>query len=373
MPWSITLFRIAGTEIRIHLTFFLLLLWFAISGYQVAGWEGALDSTLLITAVFGCVVLHELGHALTARRYGITTPSITLLPIGGLARLSRMPEKPSEEVMIAVVGPLVNVVIVGILVLFGADLSLNPDQITSYGQGFISQLAVINLYLAAFNLIPAFPMDGGRILRAVLAFRMNRRRATQIAARIGQGLAIAFAIAGLIWGNFLLIFIALFVFLAAAGEASQTGLMEIAARVPLDRAMIKTFESLSPQATIGDAADALLRTTQTEFPVVDGGGRMRGVLTRASIAAAVNRSGRSTPALEAMVSAPTVPEQTPLVVVVRLIFERGAPIVGVVDADGRLLGYVSRHTLSGLSTLGDDFEAEPAEVRGGPWSRAGRP
>lgn len=371
MSWSITLVRIAGTEIRIHLTFFLLLLWFAISGYQVAGWEGALDSTLLILAVFGCVVLHELGHVLTARRYGITTPDITLLPIGGLARFSRMPEKPSEEVIISIAGPLVNLVIVGILVLFGADLSLNPDNITTYGQGFISQLAVINLYLFAFNLIPAFPMDGGRILRAILAFRMNRRRATEIAAHIGQLLAFVFVAAGLIWGNLLLVFVAVFVYLAATAESGQTGLMEIAGRVPLDRAMIKSFESLSPQATVGDAADAVLRTTQHEFPVVDGAGKMRGVVTRAAIVAALKSHGPAAPVLEAMAEAPEVPVGTRLVAVVKEIMQGRAAIVGVVDADGKLVGYVSQENLSELMLVGDGLHpATPAAI--GPWSRAGR-
>ncbi len=371
MSWSITLFRVAGTEIRIHLTFFLLLLWFAISGYQAAGWDGAIASTLLIVAVFGCVVLHELGHVLTARRYGITAPDITLLPIGGLARFSRMPEKPSEEVIISIAGPLVNLVIAGVLVLFGADLSLNPDSITTYGQGFISQLAVINLYLFAFNLIPAFPMDGGRILRAVLAFRMNRRRATEIAAHIGQLLAFAFVAAGLIWGNLLLVFVAVFVYLAATAESRQTGLMDIAGRVPLDRAMIKSFESLSPQATIGDAVDAVLRTTQHEFPVVDGAGRMRGVVTRATIVSALKSHGPTAPVLEAMSAAPQVPAGTRLAVVVRQIMQGGAPIVGVVDAKGKLAGYVSQENLSELMMLGDGLHpAAPAAI--GPWSRAGR-
>lgn len=371
MAWSITLFRIAGTDIRIHFTFFLLLAWFAISGYQIAEWQGAIDSVLLILAIFACVVLHELGHVIAARRYGITTPDITLLPIGGLARLSRMPEKPSEEVVIAIAGPLVNVVIVGILLIFGADLSLDPERIVTYGQAFISQLAVINLYLFAFNLIPAFPMDGGRVLRALLAFRMGRARATRIAAWIGQAVAVGFALLGLIWGNVLLILIAGFVFLAARGESGHTGLMEIARRVPLDRAMVKSFESLSPQATIADAVDALLRTTQAEFPVVDGGGRMRGVVTRAAIAAAMKADGPTSPALEAMETAPAVPERTPLVVAVRLIVERGAPIVGVIDADERLIGYVSRENLSELVMLGEGIEGAEAPSAG-PWQRAGR-
>jgi stage IV sporulation protein FB len=370
MSWSITLIRIAGTEVRIHLTFLLLLAWFGIAGYQIAGWQGAVESILLIVAVFACVVLHEFGHAITARRYGIATPDITLLPIGGLARLSRIPEKPSEEFTIAIAGPLVNLVIAGILLLFGAELSLDPDRITSYGQAFISQLAVINLYLFGFNLIPAFPMDGGRILRASLAGRMGRVRATEISARIGQGLAFVFVLLGLIWGNVLLIFVAVFVYLAAASEAGMSGLMEVAARVPLSRATIRTFERLSPQSTIRDAADAVLGTTQHEFPVVDGGGRMRGVVTRSAIVATLKGRGPDTPVLEAMTEVPTVPEGTRLATVVRKIAEEGVPIVGVVDGEGVLVGYVSNENLSELLMLRDGLG--PAQGARGPWQRAGR-
>jgi len=368
MSWSITLFRVAGSEIRIHLTFFLLLAWFGIAGYSAAGWTGSLDAILFILAVFACVVLHELGHALAARRYGITTPDITLLPIGGLARLSRMPNDPKQELVIAIAGPLVNVAIAGILVLFGANLALDAEEITGYGQGFISQLAVINLYLFAFNLIPAFPMDGGRILRALLALRFSRRRATEIAARIGQGIAFLFVLLGLVTGNVLLILIAVFVFLAASSEAGHTGLMEVAARLPVERAMIRSFESLSPQASIGDAADAVLATTQHEFPVVDGGGRLRGVVTRRAIVASLRSHGRAAPVLDAMSEAPTVAEGSRLAPVVRMIFEGNAPIVGVAAADGRLVGYVSPENLSELMMLGSGAEAQAP----GPWGRAGR-
>lgn len=368
MSWSITLFRAAGSDVRIHFTFFLLLAWFAYAGYSAAGWTGAFDATLFIVAVFACVVLHEFGHALAARRYGITTPDITLLPIGGLARLSRMPEDPRQELVIAIAGPLVNLAIAGILILLGANLSLGPEDVTGYGQGFISQLAVINLYLFAFNLIPAFPMDGGRILRATLAMRLNRRQATLIAARVGQGIALVFVGVGLAYGNVFLVLIAVFVFLAASSETGHSGLMEVAARLPVERAMIRSFESLSPQATIGDAADAILRTTQHEFPVIDGGGRLRGVVTRRAIVSALRNSGRNAPALEAMVEAPIIAEGSRLTVAVRMIVEGNAPIVGVANSDGALVGYVSPENLSELMLLGSG--AGPRAPN--PWARAGR-
>ena len=365
MPWSITLFRVAGTEIRIHLTFFLILIWFAIDGYQAAEWQGAISQVLMIVAVFACVVLHEFGHALAARRYGITTPHITLLPIGGLARLSRMPEKPWEQVFIAIAGPLVNLAIAAVLLVLGADLSLDPQRIVTYGQAFISQLAMINLYLFAFNLIPAFPMDGGRILRALLLLRMSRTRATQIAAQVGQAIAILFAVLGVIWGNYLLVLVAGFVFLAARGESGQTTLMEVARQVPLSQAMITVFQSLSPQSTVGEAVEKLDQTGQSVLPVIDGGGLMRGVLTQASVNAAMKAEGPATPALRAMVSAPVVPEDTPMMVVVRLILERGAPMVGVVDDDRRLVGIVSRETLADLMRRGEGAGTRP--MAPAPW------
>jgi len=371
MSWSVTLFRVAGTDIRMHLTFLLLLVWFGVSGYQIAEWQGARDSVLLIVAVFTCVVLHELGHVTAARRYGITTPHITLLPIGGLAQLSRMPEKPSEELVIAIAGPLVNLVIAGVLLLFGADLSFDPERIVTYGEAFISQLAMINIYLFVFNLIPAFPMDGGRVLRALLALRIPRARATRIAATLGQGLAIAFALLGLLWGNVLLMLVAGFVFLAARSESGYSGVMSVATRLPLDRAMVTSYESLSPQSSIGNAADALLRTTQLEFPVVDGGGRMRGVVTRAEIVSSLRATGPGVSVLEVMVSAPRVPAGAPLAVAFKLILERGAPMVGVVDSEEKLIGFVSKDNITELMMMGESLD--PGGAAPGPWQDSARP
>lgn len=294
MSWSITIGRIAGTEIRIHLTFLLLLAWIGFAQYLQGGSGGAVfQEILFILAVFACVLLHELGHVFAARRYGITTPDITLLPIGGLARLSRLPENPSEEIVIAIAGPLVNVVIAVILILIlgtGIGFSAFTD-VEDSAQGFLARLAAVNIFLVVFNLIPAFPMDGGRVLRAALSFRLGRRRATQIAARIGQALAFVFGFWGLMSGNVVLVFIALFVFLAAQAEAGDVSLADTAKRVPVQRAMITEFVSLGPQSTVAEAADALIRTTQREFPVVDGAGRLRGILTRDEMIKAFRSSG----------------------------------------------------------------------------------
>jgi Zn-dependent protease/CBS domain-containing protein len=354
MSWSITIARIAGSEIRIHLTFLILLAWIGIAQYMAGGADAALDSIAFVVAVFACVALHELGHALAARRYGISTPDITLLPIGGLARLSRVPEKPSEEIVIAVAGPAVNVVIaVALVVVFGARFEpVSMSEIENPTYGFLTRLAVVNIFLVLFNLIPAFPMDGGRVLRAVLAYRLGRRKATELAARIGQALAFAFGFLGLIGGNVILVFIAIFVYLAAAAEAGQVGLMEAARRIPIRRAMVTAFEALSPQSTVDDAASALIRTTQREFPIVDGAGHLRGFLTRDAMIAALQATGPQTPVIDVMSKEiPTVYQGQPLAIAVRRMQENGAPLVGVLDDDERLVGYVSQENLAEMMML----------------------
>jgi stage IV sporulation protein FB len=366
MPWSITIARVAGSEIRIHLTFLIMLAWYAISGYYQGGAAAAVDTVGFVIAVFACVLLHELGHALVARRYGITTPDITLLPIGGLARLSRIPDNPTEEIVIAIAGPLVNVVIAGVLILlfhgyFDSAAVLSPENPQP---GFIDRLVTVNIVLVLFNLIPAFPMDGGRVLRALLAYRLGRRRATEIAARIGQALAFAFGFFGLISADAILVFIAIFIYLAASGEAGDAGLREAARKVPVDRAMIRTFESLGTGATVDDAANALIRTTQREFPVVDGGGRLRGFLSRDAMIRALKATGPATPVLDVMTrDVPTVRLGQSLELAVRLMQEGSVTEIGVIGDNERLVGYVSRENLAEFMMV-ENAEADESVAAG---------
>ncbi|SON57331.1 putative zinc metalloproteasec [Hartmannibacter diazotrophicus] len=372
MSWSIPLGRVFGSEIRIHLTFLILLAWIGAAGYATGGASVALDSVVFVVAVFACVTLHELGHAVAARRYGITTPDITLLPIGGLARLSKLPEKPSEEIVIAIAGPMVNVVIAAFLYLFGAHT--DPATINDFASTnltFADRLMAVNIILVLFNLIPAFPMDGGRVLRAVLALKLGRRKATELAATIGQGLAFVFGAVGLFTGNAILVFIAIFVFLAATSEAGQVGLMERARKLRVADAMISRFESLPTNATVDMAADALLATPQREFPVVDGSGRLRGFLTRDAMISAMKSSGPATPVIDVMMrEVPIVLSSQKLEVAIRLMQEKGAPFLGVNGADERLAGYLSQENISELMMLdaADWHGGKAAEA--GPWSRA---
>jgi Zn-dependent protease len=224
MRWSYRIARVAGIDVNIHVTFLLLLAWFGAISWRSGGAAGAVQGVGFTLLLFLCVLLHEFGHAFAARAYGIRTPDITLLPIGGVARLERMPDKPIQELVVAVAGPAVNVVIAFLLVfVLAAKVSLASlaglDGIGSVDGSLTANLLAVNLMLVAFNAIPAFPMDGGRVLRALLAMKMNHLLATTIAARVGQVLALGFAVASLTgYGSPMLLFIALFVFAGAQQE-----------------------------------------------------------------------------------------------------------------------------------------------------------
>ena len=293
MPWSWKLGRVAGIPVYVHATFFMLLAWIALSYWRESqSLAAVVEGVGFILALFACVVLHEFGHALTARRYGIRTKDITLLPIGGLARLERMPDVPIQELWVALAGPAVNAVIA--LVLFGSlHASGAWESITRVGVAtgaFAERVMLANVALGVFNLLPAFPMDGGRALRALLATRMEYTRATQRAAIIGQGMAVLLGFIGL-QGNPMLIFIALFVWIGAGQEASIVQMKSALAGIPLRRAMLTHFRALTPTSTLGDAIDLLLTGSQQDFPVVVNG-RVEGMLTRSDLVKALTRSGR---------------------------------------------------------------------------------
>jgi Zn-dependent protease len=288
--WAWKVGRLAGIDLYVHATFLMLLAWVAFG--HLAGGAGAMAKGVgVILAVFGIVVLHELGHALVARRFGIKTRDITLLPIGGIATLERMPEKPIEELLVAIAGPAVNVALA--LVLF-AILSLSggataPQGIGVVGGPFLTKLMWINVSLAAFNLLPAFPMDGGRVLRGALALRMDYTNATEIAARIGQGMAALFAVVGF-FVNPMLLFIAIFVWVGARQESTVVGFRRVLAGVPIGSAMVTEFRVLSPEDRLSSAAPLIVAGFQHDFPVVDGG-RLVGVLTRSDVVRGLSEGG----------------------------------------------------------------------------------
>jgi stage IV sporulation protein FB len=367
MSWSFPIARFLGSEVRIHVTFLILLLWIAVARYLEGGAGAAVEGVILNVAIFACVLAHEFGHALAARRYGIATPDITLLPIGGVARLERMPERPREEIVVALAGPAVNVVIAAVLIgVLGANPEMRTlEALESPGASLPAQLAAINLFLVLFNLIPAFPMDGGRVLRALLAMRRGQVEATNIAARVGQALAFGLGFLGLL-GNPMLLFIAIFVYIAASAEAQATSLIDVSRRLGVRDAMITRFETLGPQATVGDAVECLLRTTQHEFPIVDGAGRLRGVLTRDAMVAALSRTGAATPVLDVMQpDVPVVPLQGRLEAALKHLQDGGKPVVAVSDGSGRLAGYVTSENVGELMMV-RKAGATPGAGRTGP-------
>jgi Zn-dependent protease len=289
MKWSLKIGRFAGIDVYMHVTFLLLISWVALLHWrQGQSLAAALAGVAFILAVFLCVVLHEFGHALTARRYGIPTRDITLLPIGGVARLERMPTNPLQELWVALAGPAVNIVIAAILFIWlKLSASFEPLQTLTFTTGpFLERILAVNLFLVAFNLIPAFPMDGGRVLRAILATRKNYGRATQIAAFIGQGIAIFFGVIGLFY-NPMLLFIAFFVWIGAAQEAGLAQIQSAIGGIPVQQAMVTDFRTLQKNDSLERAIELTLAGSQKDFPVMDNG-RIEGILTQTDLLKALS-------------------------------------------------------------------------------------
>jgi Zn-dependent protease/predicted transcriptional regulator len=295
MKWSYSVARVSGIDIKIHATFALILAYGAFQWGFPKGLEGA--SSLpgavfgmgLMILLFTCVVLHELGHSLVAQRFGLTVREIVLLPIGGVARLEKNPEKPLHELLIAAAGPLVNVVI-AVLLFFVGGLAVNlgaleggrlvqatdgpPSLVTLWGWLFTANVA-----LALFNLIPAFPMDGGRILRAGLALKMGFSRATRIATGVGQAIAFAFGLFGVLTGNLLLVVVAFFVFTGAGQERSEEQARTVLTTLRVGDAYNKHALTLAPGDHVSKVVDYILTSYQPDFAVVQGG-RLLGIVTR---------------------------------------------------------------------------------------------
>jgi Zn-dependent protease/predicted transcriptional regulator len=296
MKWSWKIGEFAGIGLFIHATFPLLLAFVALPALIYGGDIGAaLESIAFILVLFVCVVLHEYGHALAARRYGIATQDITLLPIGGVARLERMPEKPSQEFVVAAAGPMVNVVIAAVLfvalMLAGATV---PTLGLGWGnESFLERLVTINIVLVLFNLIPAFPMDGGRILRALLAARMDYAKATRYAAYLGMGIAILFAIGGM-FTNPLLVLTAMFIFMGARGETQMAQQRSAMNGFTAGQAMRTNIRALSPYEWLSSAVDTMLSSSQQDFPIVENG-RVVGLLTRDVLLKGIQQLGAYVP------------------------------------------------------------------------------
>jgi len=350
MRWSIRLGRLWGIDVRIHVTFLVLLAWIAWTQYRatssISAATGALLSVLL---VFVSVLLHEYGHALVARRYGIPTKDITLLPIGGVAQLERMPEDPKGELAVSIAGPAVNAVIAAALfttiyAVGRLDLPAHPNM---PGGTLLAQLAWINVTLAVFNLIPAFPMDGGRVLRALLAMKMGHPRATQIAATLGQGLALVAGVVGLFW-NPLLLFVALFVWLGAS-EEGKTNMLSLAMEgIPVQFAMVKSVRAVPPEAPLDVAVEHILGGFQQDLPVVRRD-KVVGVLTRQDILRALSEHGAAVPIADVMRTDFTTAHPSEMLATAhRRMQERDCNSLPVVMYDGRIVGMLTMDSIGEL-------------------------
>lgn len=374
MGWSLNLVRVRGIQIRVHATFVLILIWAA--WYWAAsvdrGLQGALFGVVATLLLFLCVTLHELGHSMQAMKYGIHVEDITLLPIGGVARLE-VPDNPKQELWIALAGPAVNVIIAAILLVIGAILNatavVSPGELIDKMQdaewgGLLPYITLANLYLVAFNILPAFPMDGGRVLRAFLALRMPYRRATEIAVQLGQAMALLFGFLGFATGNFFLIIIAVFIWIAGGQEGAQVAARSILSRATVRDAMIRQPQTVRPDEPLSRAIELTLTTAQSDFPVVDDYGRVVGLLTFDDILRGM-QSGTGTAIASVMHSDfPTARPDEPIIEVQSRMASANSRALPIIMMDGRLAGLLTAADISEVFRL-LAMRAQIQQQRGG--------
>lgn len=355
MRGSFRVARVNGIDIRVHFTFLLVLGWVALDWGAVRGQGpmGALYGVIFVGLLFLCVTLHELGHSLVAQRQGAVVRGITLLPIGGVAQLEGEPERPIQELWMAVAGPAVNVALAVIIGAFTLPL-LGWRVLEGWGlligrlnglslERLLVELMVANVGLAIFNLLPAFPMDGGRVLRSLLALRIDEVQATHIAARVGQGLAVLFGLVGLFTGAFNLLLIAGFIFFGAEQEWRGKQVTAALRQVPAQAALLHGTR-LSPQDPLSRAIDLSLRTGQTDFAIFDGG-YLVGVLTRSDVVNRFHAHGPNVPVGRVMrTDFPVAQANESLIDLYRKMRQSGSSVISVVD-DGRFLGLATAESV----------------------------
>ena len=355
MRWSLKIATVAEIGIFVHWTFVLIIGWIVMVFLaQGQGYWAAAEGVVFVLAIFGCIVLHELGHALTARRYGIPTRDITLLPIGGVARLERMPEDPAQEFRVAIAGPVVNVVIalfiVGGLSVAGAWKPFTEIVwIGGTAADFLLRLMWVNLFIVGFNLLPAFPMDGGRVLRSILARKLDFVQATQISAKVGQSMALVFGFFGILALNPFLVLIALFVFVGAQAESHSAQLTSFIRGLQVKDAMMRRFSCLSEEDSLSVAIDQLLAGSQQEFPVWRDGAGVVGLLRGRDLVEALSTRGRFERVGDVMEpDYPVVEDDEPLEYVFHKMTSDGLSTLPVLDKKGAVVGLLTRENVGEL-------------------------
>jgi Zn-dependent protease/CBS domain-containing protein len=346
--WSFPAGKLFGVDIRVHITFLFLLgfVWFSES--LSMGVAGPGRGLALVGIIFGCVVLHELAHAVVAQRNGIAVRSIILLPIGGVTLMEdsgRAKPDPARDIRVAVAGPLLNLAIAAVAAV--VILAFFP-QVKLWAQPYVHannlprSLFWGNLFLGAFNLLPAYPMDGGRILRALLAERMDYVHATRRAVTIGQGFAMLLMMIGLVW-NVWLVLVGFFLFLGAQMEDRSVVFQSVLETVRLEQVMLTQFSILSPADTLEDALSKAVHTLQDDFPVVRGM-EMVGVINKARIVDALRSRGNGYVQPTMVRSFEVAKKTDSLAEAFRKLGARGLSMIPVVDS-GRLVGIVTMQNL----------------------------
>lgn len=354
MSWSIKIFKVKGIDVKIHLTFVLILIWAAYrwSASTGEGMMGAVFGIVATLLLFASVTLHEFGHSLQALKFGIGVHDITLMPMGGLARIDEIPEDPAKEFRIAIAGPLVNFLIAG--VLFGVGLLLDTRAIISLDElyksmgqvswnGMLAYLTMTNLLLGIFNLIPAYPMDGGRILRAALSRKMDHSRATNIAVIIGQGLALLFGLWGFMNGSYTLVLIAIFVWMGAGQEGKDVALKNVLGEMKVSQAMTLNPETLRANDSLSKAIDLILSTSQSDFPVIEwGSNQVVGLLCEKDLLKGLQTHDQNTSVRVVMQStfSATTPDQ-PLYEAQKSMVAGKTRSMPVMDQEGNLAGLLT--------------------------------
>ncbi len=357
MKGTLKLGKIAGIKIEVHWTFSLLLIWVVFLDIQRGGnLSSSLLNVVFILLLFVCVVLHELGHALTAKRFKINTKGITLLPIGGVASLEKMPEKPGQELLVALAGPAVNVLIALVLLLLAPwqeyinmDAENLEQLLTSPSVStLLFYLLVANIMLVAFNMIPAFPMDGGRVLRALLSYGMERTKATQIAASLGQLMAVVFFVMGLLYNPFLVL-IALFIFIGAYGENKMVKQSSLVAGHLVREATLTNITILNPATTLSEIIDILIAGTEKDFIVMDGD-EIKGLLFHRVILQ--NAKNTDLTAGELMqIKFLALRDTGPLKGFFDLLTSQKNPFFPVIDQDNKVVGAIDMSNVSEFLVL----------------------
>jgi Zn-dependent protease/CBS domain-containing protein len=350
VKWSFNIGSIVGIPIKIHITFILLLGLIYIAGASLIGIDG-IRGVIFVCLVFASVVFHELAHSMVALRYGIGVKDITLLPIGGVARITQAPKSPTQEIIIAAAGPASSLLL-GFALLLMASLLQEPvvvDEL-SVGGNVLAQLCAVNFVLAVFNLIPAFPMDGGRIFRGALSLYMPPEKATRISVGLGRGLAVGLCLLGLWTGNLFVVAIGIFVYIGAGSEEKSHGLAGGLNRITAGSVMIQDVDSLSPAITLGATANLYFRSVQRDFPIVDKD-RVVGLLTRDALQDALSRLGPDMPVSAAMIKDyPIASADAPIMEVLGIMDAFGVRAVPVVQR-GKLAGLLTREQIDRIIGL----------------------